>query len=79
MRQPEGGARRHLVPEEELLVLADLAMISLGRLLQKLLVLGEGCLVGEGDAGNSLNRLVFAVAEPVRGGILNRVSMLGPL
>lgn len=62
MRQPEGGARRHLVPEEEFLVLADLAVVALGSFLQELLVFGEGGLVGEGDASNSLHRLILAVA-----------------
>lgn len=62
MRQPEGGARGHLVPEEEFLVLADLAVVALGSFLQELLVFGEGGLVGEGDASNSLHRLILAVA-----------------
>jgi len=72
--KPERGTGGHFVPEEELLVLTDLAVVALGSLGQEHLVLFELLLVRERDAGNSLNGLVFAVTKPVRGGVLNAVS-----
>lgn len=55
MREHEGGTWRHLIPEEELLLLANLAVVALGRLLKEGLVLVELLLVWEGDACDSLN------------------------
>jgi hypothetical protein len=47
VRQEEGGSRRHLVKEEELLVLANLSVVALGGLGQEVLILLELLLVGE--------------------------------
>lgn len=48
MREEESGTRRHLVEEEELLLLTDLAVIALGGLLEQVLVFCESlCRVSE--------------------------------
>lgn len=75
VRQPERSARGHFIEEEELLFLANLAVVAFRRLGKKRLVLFELLLVGERDAGNPLDRFVRAVSEPVSGGVLLLVSL----
>lgn len=76
VRQEKGGTGRDLVEEEELLVGTDLAVVTLGSLLEELLVLLQSLLVGERDTSNTLDGLVFAITQPVSGGALYVVSKL---
>ena len=70
VREPEAAAGRQVVEEEELLVLADAAVVALGRLLEELLVVLHLGRVGERDAVDALQRLVVGVAEEVRRRVL---------
>ena len=67
MRQEKGGPGRDFIKEEELLVGTNLAVIALGGLGEEGLVLLESLLVRERDTSNTLDRLVFAVTQPVGG------------
>lgn len=64
-RLKEARSRRELVEEEQLLLLADLAMIALGRLLLELLPLLELLVVGEADAVDPLQHLGVRLALPI--------------
>lgn len=63
--EEEAGTGRHLVEEEELLLLSNLAVVALGGLLEHLLVLVHLLLVGEGDAVDALEGVVLGIAEEV--------------
>lgn len=70
MRQPECGSGRQVVEEEQLLVLADAAVVSLRRLLEELFVFLHLVRVGEGDTVQALEGSVVLVAEEVRRRVL---------
>mmetsp|Transcript_63967 Transcript_63967/g.164651 ORF Transcript_63967/g.164651 Transcript_63967/m.164651 type:complete len:517 (-) Transcript_63967:590-2140(-) len=68
---PEAGARRDLrVEEEEVLLLADAAVIALLGLLEHLLVRLEQLRRREGHAIDALQRVVLSLAQPVGGRVL---------
>lgn len=56
-RQKEAATRTHLMEEEEVVFFAELAMVSLGRLLLQELPFLELLGVREGDAINPLQRI----------------------
>jgi len=66
----EAGTGRHIVEEEELLLLTNLAVIALGSLFEVLLVLDHHGLVGERDTVDTLERVVLGITEEVRCGVL---------
>lgn len=66
VREPETGSRAEFVEEEEFLFSPDLAVVTLGGLLEELLVLCHLFRVGEGDAVDSLEGVVVLVAQKVR-------------
>jgi hypothetical protein len=65
--QEETRPRRDVVKEKELLISANLAMIPFRSFGEESLVFVEELLVGERDTSDTLNGLVFLVAEPVCG------------
>lgn len=68
--QEESRSRRDFVKKEELLVLTNLAMVAESSFSEESLMLFEGLLIGERNTGNTLNRLVLAVTQPVSGRVL---------
>eukprot|EP01136_Pigoraptor_vietnamica_P037807 Opistho-1_new@106270 len=86
VRQEEAAAGAQLVEKVQLLLLANLAVVSLGRLLLQLLPLGELLGVRERNAVHALQRLGLSVAFPVRSRALcdherldpARVAHMGP-
>ncbi len=74
VREEKGRTGGHLVKEEELLVLSNLAMIALGSLGKEQLVLFQSLLIGERDTRDTLDGLVLAVTKPVRGRALSYIS-----
>jgi hypothetical protein len=70
VREHKGRSWRHFIPEEQLLLSTDLAVVPLGGLFEENLVLFKLLLVRKRDTRNSLDGLVLAVTEPVCGGIL---------
>mmetsp|Transcript_32752 Transcript_32752/g.55219 ORF Transcript_32752/g.55219 Transcript_32752/m.55219 type:complete len:390 (+) Transcript_32752:512-1681(+) len=67
MRHPEAAARGQLVEEEQFLLGTHQSMVPSFRLLLELLPLLEHALVWEGDAIDTLQRVVARLAQPVRG------------
>jgi len=70
VRKEEAGTGGHVVEEEELLLLTDLAVIALGSLFEVLLVLDHHGLVGEGNTVDTLKRVVLGITEEVGGRVL---------
>ena len=66
--QPECGAGGEVVEDEELLLLADSAMVALLGLLQVLLVFLQQLLVRERHSVHALQRVVLGVAQPLKSG-----------
>lgn len=62
--------------EEELLLLADLAVVTLGGLLEILLVLNHHSLIGERDTVDTLKRVVLGITEEVGSRVLFTMSVL---
>ena len=76
LRQPERGARRPRVEDEQLLIAADLAMVALLRFLQTVEVLLQLLFRQERGAVDALHRLVAGVALPVRVGRAQQLERL---
>jgi len=65
MREEETASGAQVIEEEQLLLLANLAVIAFGSLGQESLVVCQLLLVGEGDTINALKRVVGWVSEEV--------------
>ena len=72
MGKEEARAGRHLVEEEELLLLSDLAMVALGSFLEHLLVLLHLLLVGKRDTVDALQGVVLGVTKEVGRRVLSQ-------
>jgi hypothetical protein len=69
-------ARTELVEKEQLLFLADFAVISFGRFLLEMLPLFELLRVRKGNAVDSLQTLAIRVALPVGRGVFGQLKRL---
>lgn len=70
VREEEARTGGEIVEEEQLLLLSNLAMVTLGGLLQELLVLSHLLGVGEGDTIDTLKRVVLGITQEVRSRVL---------
>jgi hypothetical protein len=73
MRKPEATARTDIVKEEELLLPADLPVVSFRSFGKPFLMCRHELFVRKRDAINALKRIVFRVTKEIRGGILRKL------
>lgn len=66
MRKEKWRTGREVVEEEQLLVLANPAVVSLGGFLEVLEMRGKELLIGERNAVDSLQGRVLRVAQEIR-------------
>ena len=71
VRKEKARTGRELVEEEKLLLLSDLAMVTLRSLFEDLLVLSHLLGVRERDTVDSLERIILGVSQEIRGGVLH--------